>query len=81
MSGWHWFRYVIKDGPNQRERIEALRRIAGVLGLETRVEPAAGYASLHLWAPLGGAAIKADVAIRLVTNEAPTDAAEMPDAD
>lgn len=80
MSGWHWFRYVIEDGPDQCERIAALRRVAGMLGLETRVEPAAGYASLHLWVPLGAASTIANAKICLLTDEAPTDEADIPEA-
>ncbi|AMB48438.1 hypothetical protein [Methylobacterium sp. AMS5] len=81
MSGWHWSRYVIEDGPDQRERIAALRRVASILSLEVRVEPGAGYTSFHLWATLGAAATKANIAIYMATDEAPTDEAEMPDAD
>lgn len=79
MQGWHWFRYVIEDGPEQRERVNDLCDAAKGLGLEAREEPGPGYCSVHIWTSIGAEANVANVKIYFATNEAPTDAAPLPE--
>jgi hypothetical protein len=69
---WHWFRYLIEDGDEQRERLRALQDAVELQGCEFRAERGPGYITGHVWCP-PDIALRVNVAVRLLTDEAPTD--------